>query len=729
MSRSQEVVSLPLRPTLRPISKMERPQHLFRLQLTGLDSRVGVERSTFKIEMLSPVLAALHDDEYLSIDISQGSNGKAVAASIGGAVRADHADQLAARADDVVRLLEKLVRVQLPGFRARHRTDLPTFAHARRITPRGRPLAADAAERPAGPSAVTSTPDRLLLPPMAIAPERVMAAAQIVAASRSPLSLSIRLRLVPLEARTLRRIDDARRATESQDASSHLEAVHQLAASMPDHEYLTGLMEEGQAVEMTLHALGDEPVDDTTERVLCHALYAAPPAQAGDADSVSELADLVTLYPRGFVLSQLVTGLALTAAFSFQRPNTQYEAPRGAGQLLGHTQDGLPVVVADADRALHTFAIGGTGTGKSTMLLNQLAADMEAGKGVILVDPHGDLWEQAMKLVPPQRRKDLIAGHLGDPKRSFTMNVLAGLGGDPAIERSATVNAFIRLFTRTLWAGVPEAFGPIFELYFRNAMLTLMEANGDKATFLDFERVFQDTDFREDLLTRVETKGVKDFWHKTAERITYNDWSLDNMNPYITSKFAPFTANALLRPVLGSPESSLDLVQAIAQSKIVLLNLAKGTVGEGSARLVGSLVTMRLVAAAQTQMRLSASERRGFVAYLDEFQTYASEHIAEAIEETRKYKLSLVLACQSLGQIDGKAHRSDVGRSIVANVANLIAFRLGVDDAQILARWFEPDFSADSLMYLANHMAVARLLVDGQALRPVEFRAVAPRAA
>ena len=363
------------------------------------------------------------------------------------------------------------------------------------------------------------------------------------------------------------------------------------------------------------------------------------------------------------------------------------------------------------------------------MLLNQLAADMEAGKGLILVDPHGDLWEQAMHLVPPTRRKDLISGHLGDPKRSFTMNVLAGLGGDPAIERSATINSFLRLFTRTLWAGVPEAFGPIFELYFRNAMLTLMEANGDKATFLDFERVFQDEDFRDDLLTRVETPGVRDFWNKTASRITYADWSLDNMNPYITSKFAPFTTNALLRPVLGSPESSLDLVGAIANSKIVLLNLAKGTVGEGSARMVGSLVTMRLVAAAQTQMRLPLAERKAFVAYLDEFQTYATEHIAEAIEETRKYKLSLVLACQSLGQIDGKAHRSDVGRSIIANVANLIAFRLGVDDAQILARWFEPDFSADDLMYLPNYKAVARLLVDGQALRPVEFVAPPPREA
>jgi hypothetical protein len=393
---------------------------------------------------------------------------------------------------------------------------------------------------------------------------------------------------------------------------------------------------------------------------------------------------------------------------------------------LGQTFEGQTVAIADPDRALHTFSIGATGTGKSTLLLNQLRADMEAGKGLILIDPHGDLWEKAHKLVPSKRRRDVVSGHLGDPKRSFTMNVLASLGGDPATERNAIVNGLLRMFTRTLWPGVPEAFGPLFELYYRNAMLLLMEGEGDKATFLMLERVFQDRKYRKDLLEVCQTEPVLTFWNTTVPEITYDDWSLGNMAPYITSKFAPFTSNALLRPVLGSPTSSLDLSGAIDGGKIVLINLAKGTVGDGSARLVGSLLTMRLVAAAQRQMNLPESERKAFVAYLDEFQTYATEHIAEGIEETRKYKLSLVLACQSLGQIDGSARRSDVGRSIIANVANLIAFRLGVDDAKILANWFEPDFSADDLMYLPNHRAVARLLVGGQALRPVEFTASPP---
>ncbi len=153
----------------------------------------------------------------------------------------------------------------------------------------------------------------------------------------------------------------------------------------------------------------------------------------------------------------------------------------------------------------------------------------------------------------------------------------------------------------------------------------------------------------------------------------------------------------------------------------MLINLAKGTVGEGSARLVGALITMRLVAAAQAQMRLPVVDRKTFIAYLDEFQTYATEHVAEAIEETRKYRLCLVLACQSLGQIDGRASRPAVAASIIANVGNLVSFRLGVDDARILAPWFEPAFRYEDLLYLPNYTAIARLLVSGQAVQPLDF--------
>jgi hypothetical protein len=258
-------------------------------------------------------------------------------------------------------------------------------------------------------------------------------------------------------------------------------------------------------------------------------------------------------------------------------------------------------------------------------------------------------------------------------------------------------------------------------------MALLMEGEGDKATILDFERVFQDEKYRNHLISLCKTRTVVDFWQKVVDRIGFgHDISLENVTPYIICKFAPFTTNKLLAPILGSPTTSLDLKKAIEDSKVVLINLAKGIVGEGSARLVGGLITMRLVAAAQTQMMLPEADRKEFVAYLDEFQTYATEHLTEGIEETRKYKLRLVLACQSLGQIDGKSNRPDVAASILANVANLVSFRLGVDDAHTLSRWFEPMFRDEDLMYLPNYTAVGRLLVNGEALRPIEFRTLPP---
>jgi hypothetical protein len=182
----------------------------------------------------------------------------------------------------------------------------------------------------------------------------------------------------------------------------------------------------------------------------------------------------------------------------------------------------------------------------------------------------------------------------------------------------------------------------------------------------------------------------------------------------------------LLAPILGARDSSLDLQTAIAGRKIVLINLAKGIVGEGSARLVGALITMRLVAAAQAQAILPEANRKTFTAYLDEFQTYATEHVAETIEETRKYGLRLVLACQSLGQTEGGVHQLALSNRILANVGNLVTFRLGVHDARTLSSWFEPVFGRDELLYLPNHTAVARLLVGGRAVQPIQFQTQPP---
>jgi hypothetical protein len=576
----------------------------------------------------------------------------------------------------------------------------------------------------------------LILPAMRFSAEGLGAAVELLKAEmRAELAravLRLNMRLVRFDAAQLRRLAAARDAVAVGDRrpQSELEALRHLYEAMPADAVMSSFLNERSGVELALAVHTQAPLGAAAQRMLCHAVFRMEPETEAQNNALAE-GNLGSVYPRGFVLGQTVAGLAAAAVLSFQRAPATYEpppeTPGAPGLAIGTTADGRPVVITAADRAMHQFIIGATGTGKSTLLLNQIAADMAAGEGMLVLDPHGDLWEAARRLVPPARERDLVLAHLGDPRWAFTMNVLAGLGGDPAVERSATINGLLRLMKNTLWPDVPEAFGPMFELYFRNALLLLMEAQGDAATVLDFERLFVDEDFRDTLLERCETVAVRDFWRKLAARAG-GDISLENVAPYIVCKLAPFTANKLLAPMLGSPASSLDLKAAIAGGRIVLINLAKGIIGEGSARLVGGLITMRMTAAAQTQMALPYETRKPFVAYLDEFQTYADEHISEAIEETRKYRLRLVLACQSLSQIDGRNRRADVGASILANVANLVSFRLGVGDAQTLAPWFQPMVRVEDLMYLPNHTAVGRLLVGGQAIRPVEFRTAPPPA-
>lgn len=704
-----------------------RPAAEFGLRLVALSGKTGMDGLVHGAEMLSPLLSGLEPDEVLAVEIAIDPVGMREAVSIRGLARGATAQDASLRATYLGSLLSALGKGQFPGFvvrdldsrdaRAAGLTESVTLRPAGRAVPS--PSQGHAAP---GPAAVSAETLELLLPSMRLSAEGLTAAIELLKAHGQPALLRLEMRLLAFDAATLRRLSQARKAISQGQPHTHVEALRYLVETVPSDAVMAALCNDGAGVELLMQVATARPLDAAAQRMLCHAVFRVEP----ERDALQAELNLSSIYPRSFALAHAVGGLAAAALISLQRAPGVYVPPEAEGMRLGTTPDGRPVVITEPDRALHQFIIGATGTGKSTLVLNQIAADMRAGKGMLVLDPHGDLWEAARRLVPLGRQKDLILGHVGDPAHSLTMNVLAGLGGDPDTERSATVNGLLRLMKNTLWSGTPEAFGPMFELYFRNALLLVMEARGNDATIHDFERIFVSESFRNQMIKAAGSEAMVDFWHNMAERVTSSEINLESVAPYIVCKFAPFTTNKLLAPMLSSRTSSLDLPAAIAEGKIVLINLAKGIVGEGSSRLLGGLITMRLVAAAQTQMRVAPAQRKEFVAYLDEFQTYATEHLAEAIEETRKYKLRLVLACQSLGQIDGKGHRPDVGGSILANIANLVSFRLGVDDAHTLARWFAPMFKAEDLMYLPNHIAVGRLLVAGQAIRPIEFRTAPP---
>ena len=724
---SRGLITQSLRPPATGTPNAPQAHAGFGCRLVALSGRVGLDGLVHGAEMLSPLLSGLHPEEGFAAEIAIAPD--TVTVGLLGSACAASPEAASERAAHLGRLLQALAQGQFPGFVLRpiRAGDAlpPALAAGCVMRPAGRALAAVRRSKPElGPTAVDGREAELVLPAMRFSAEGLTAAVELLKAEVQHAVVRLDMRLVRFDAALLRRLAAARDAVGDRTAHSEVEALRHLSEALPADAVMSSFLNDRAGVELALAVHTEAPLDSAAQRMLCHAAFRMEPETDVRGD-----VNLGSVFPRGFVLGQTVGGLAAAALLSFQRAPATYEPPPekgGApGLAIGTTADGRRVVITEADRELHQFIVGATGTGKSTLLLNQIAADMASGLGLLVLDPHGDLWEAARRLVPPERAQDLVLAHLGDPRWTFTMNVLAGLGGDPVAERSATINGLLRLMKNTLWPDVQEAFGPMFELYFRNALLLLMEAQGDAATILDFERLFIDGDFRDELLDRCTTPSVRDFWCKTAVHVT-GDHSLPNLVPYIVCKLAPFTANKLLAPMLGSPTSTLDLKAAIAQGKIVLVNLAKGVIGAGSARLVGGLITMRLTAAAQTQMVLPYEARRPFVACLDEFQVYADEHISEAIEETRKYRLRLVLACQSLSQIDGRNRRADVCASILANVANLVSFRLGVGDAHTLAPWFQPMVKPEDLMYLPNHIAVGRLLVAGQAVRPVEFRTAAP---
>lgn len=360
------------------------------------------------------------------------------------------------------------------------------------------------------------------------------------------------------------------------------------------------------------------------------------------------------------------------------------------------------------------------------MLAHIAAHDMANGEGLVVIDPHGDLFRDLVKRVPESRRGDLVLADPGSLETSFTFNVLQGASGDPAFDRNAVINDMIELFRRTLYRGVQEAFGPMFEVYFRNAALLLMSACDREATILKFERVFQDHEFRHELIDGCPLAYVRDFWTKTAGRVHSTDLSLENIAPYIVCKLNQITTNERLRPILGATRSSLDFSDIIAKRKICLVNLDKARLGEKSAAFLGGVMLSRLNMAAMAQARLAPETRVSASIILDEFQTYATDSLPSMLAETRKFGFRVTVANQSTSQIDGRGLNPDVLGPILANVANLIAFRVGVEDAETVGGWFAPTVSMKTLTRLPNYHAVARLIDNGAPGEPIHLRTLPP---
>lgn len=371
------------------------------------------------------------------------------------------------------------------------------------------------------------------------------------------------------------------------------------------------------------------------------------------------------------------------------------------------------------DRRRHLYVVGQTGTGKSFFLQEMARQDMEAGHGLAVVDPHGDLIEKLLGLVPASRMQDVIYFNPGDLEFPLGLNMLEY---DPKYPEQKTfiVNEMINIFDKLY--DLRQTGGPMFEQYMRNALLLLMDDPAQQATLMDVPRIFADATFRAGLLAKCQNQVTKDFWEKEAEKAG-GEAALQNVTPYVTSKFNTFVANDYMRPIISQPQSAFNFRQVMDEGKILLINLSKGRLGELNSNLLGMILVGKLTMAALSRADLGEEQRRDFFVYIDEFQNVTTDSISVILSEARKYRLDLVVAHQYIKQLTEKNRDAVFG-----NVGSMCAFRVGAEDAEILAKHFEPVFSASDLMGLDNRRAYVKLLVNGATTPPFNIETLEAQA-
>ncbi|MCS7200957.1 MAG: type IV secretion system DNA-binding domain-containing protein [Patescibacteria group bacterium] len=369
------------------------------------------------------------------------------------------------------------------------------------------------------------------------------------------------------------------------------------------------------------------------------------------------------------------------------------------------------------DRRRHLYTIGQTGTGKTTLLKNMVQQDLANGEGICFIDPHGDVAQEILGLIPKERVDDLIYFNPGDPRRPIALNILEYDKNRPE-DKTFIINTLIEIIDKLY--NLQVTGGPMFEQYLRNALLLIMDNPDWGYTLLDVSRVFVNEDFRENLLDRCSNPPVVEFWRQQVTRVG-GELSLDNMITWITSKLNPFITNDFVRPIIAQPKSGINFRQIMDRGNILVVNLSKGRLGETSAYLLGMILVTKILLAAFSRGDIPEEERKDFYLYIDEFQNFAFKGIASILSEARKYRLSMILAHQYVKQLT-----EEISSAVFGNVGSMIVFRIGVEDAEIFERQFSPVFNKYDLLNIPNYNAYIKLLINGRISEAFNIRTLPP---
>lgn len=371
------------------------------------------------------------------------------------------------------------------------------------------------------------------------------------------------------------------------------------------------------------------------------------------------------------------------------------------------------------DRRRHLYTIGQTGVGKSVFLTNMAVQDIQEGRGVCVIDPHGDLIESILSLIPQERFKDVIIFDPSDLDRPMGLNMLEYDFSKPE-QKTFIINEWLDIFDKLY--NLREVGGPMFEYFLRNAIGLLMSDTSETATLIDVPRVFTNREFLRKKLAVCPDPLIVDFWENQALKITGgHDLSLENVTPYITSKFASFISNDYIRPIIAQKHSSFNFRQIMDEQKIFLVNLSKGKIGDINASLLGLMIVGKILMAAFSRVDLPEDQRKDYYLYIDEFQNFTTPSIATILSEARKYRLNLIISHQFIAQL-----QDNIREAVFGNVGNMVVFRVGSKDAEFLLKQFEPVFNENDMINLDNFTAIVKLLVNNKPTRPFTMRTLPP---
>jgi len=364
-----------------------------------------------------------------------------------------------------------------------------------------------------------------------------------------------------------------------------------------------------------------------------------------------------------------------------------------------------------SDRTRHTYVIGKTGMGKSTLLENMAVQDIQRGEGLCFIDPHGGTAEKLLSYVPEERARDVLYFAPFDMQYPVSFNVLENVDAD---KRHLVVAGLMSTFEK-IWV---DAWSARMAYILQNTLAALLEFPG--ATLLGVNRMYIDKEYRKNVIAKITDPAVRSFW--VDEYSKYTDRYAQEATPAIQNKIGQFASNALVRNVIGQEESAFNIRDLMDRRKIFIVNLSKGRVGEGNANLLGSMLITKIYLAAMSRADMASTRMLpDFFLFVDEFQNFANKSFADILSEARKYKLCLTIAHQYIEQME-----EEVAAAVFGNVGTMITFRVGAYDAEVLEKEFAPIFTAEDLVNLGLRQIYLKLMIDGVSSHPFSAVTMSP---